>query len=112
MSSLKSSEKTKVILIKYFLKDIWVNTFKKSSRICSIFVSAWCTAWDSSVWSSGSDSDYFSMLDKRCCKMAESFCWACFKVCNLDLRVLTSECSFGMVTEVLDFFLLRIFVRS
>jgi hypothetical protein len=37
---LKSSEKTKVILIKYFLKDIWVNTFKKSSRICSIFVSA------------------------------------------------------------------------
>jgi len=40
LSSLKSSEKTKVILIKYFLEDIWVNTFKKSSRICSMFVSA------------------------------------------------------------------------
>jgi hypothetical protein len=40
LSSLKSSEKTKVILIKYFLEDIWVNTFKKSSGICSMFVSA------------------------------------------------------------------------
>jgi hypothetical protein len=38
--NLKSSEKTEVILIKYFLEDIWVNTFKKSSGICSIFVSA------------------------------------------------------------------------
>jgi hypothetical protein len=24
-------------LIKYFLEDIWVNTFKKSSGICSMF---------------------------------------------------------------------------
>jgi hypothetical protein len=40
VSNLKSSEKTKVILIKYFLEDIWVNIFKKSSRICSMFVSA------------------------------------------------------------------------
>jgi hypothetical protein len=40
VSSLKSSEKTKVILIKYFLEVIWVNTFKKSSGICSMFVSA------------------------------------------------------------------------
>jgi hypothetical protein len=39
-SNLKSSEKTKVILIKYFLEDIWVNTFKKSSGIYSMFVSA------------------------------------------------------------------------
>ena len=38
-SSLKSSEKIRVILIKYFLEDICVNTFRKSSRICSIFVS-------------------------------------------------------------------------
>jgi len=37
VSSLKLSEKTKVILIKYFLEDIWVNTFKKSSGICSMF---------------------------------------------------------------------------
>jgi len=44
--------------------------------------------------------------------MAESFCWACFKVCNSDLRVLISECNSGMVAVVLDFFLLRIFVRS
>jgi len=35
--------------------------------------------------------------------MVESFCWACFKVCNSDLRVLISECNSGMVTVVLDF---------
>ena len=40
VSNLKSSEKTKVILIKYFLEDIWVNTFKKLSGMCSMFVSA------------------------------------------------------------------------
>ena len=39
MSNLKSSEKTKEIFINYFLEDIWVNTFKKSSGICSMFVS-------------------------------------------------------------------------
>jgi hypothetical protein len=39
VSSLKSSEKTRIILIKYFLEDIWVSMFKKSSGICSIFVS-------------------------------------------------------------------------
>jgi len=39
VSSLKSSEKISVILIKYFLEDICVNTFRKSSGICSIFVS-------------------------------------------------------------------------
>jgi len=66
------------------------------------------------VRSSNSDSvsDWLSILDRRFCNMAESFCWACFKVCNLDLRVLISKCNFGMVTVVLDFFLLRIFVRS
>jgi hypothetical protein len=31
--SLKSSEKISVILIKYFLEDICVNTFRKSSGI-------------------------------------------------------------------------------
>jgi hypothetical protein len=41
VSNLKSYEKTRVILIKYFLKDIWVSTFKKLSGICSIFVSVW-----------------------------------------------------------------------
>ena len=40
VSSLKLSEKNKVILIKYFLEDIWVNTFKKLSGICSMFVNA------------------------------------------------------------------------
>jgi hypothetical protein len=44
--------------------------------------------------------------------MAESFYWGCFKVCNSDLRVLISECNSGMVTVVLNFFLLRIFIRS
>ena len=40
-SSLKSSEKISVILIKYFFEDICVNTFRKSSETCSIFVSVW-----------------------------------------------------------------------
>jgi len=44
--------------------------------------------------------------------MAESFCWACLRVCNSDLRVCNSECNSGMVTVVLDFFFPRIFVRS
>jgi hypothetical protein len=44
VSSLKSSEKINVILINYFLKDICVNTFRKSSGICSIFVSVWGNA--------------------------------------------------------------------
>ena len=113
VSSLKSFEKIRVILIKYFLKDICVNTFRKSSRICSTFVSVWGNTWDSMVWSSKSDSilDWLSILDRRCCNMAESFCWACFKVCNLVLRVLISKCNSGMVIVVLNNFLLRIFVR-
>ena len=72
VSSLKSSEKTRVILIKYFLEDIWVSMFKKSSGICSIFVSVCGNAWDSMVWSSV--SDWLSILDRRCCNMVESFC--------------------------------------
>jgi hypothetical protein len=44
VSSLKSSEKIRVILIKYFFEDICVNTFRKSSGICSIFVSVWDNA--------------------------------------------------------------------
>jgi hypothetical protein len=57
-------------------------------------------------------SDWVAILDRISCKMAESFCLACFRVCKSDLRVLISECNSGMVTEVLDSFLLRIFVRS
>jgi hypothetical protein len=96
------------------LEDIWVNTFKKLSGICSMFVSAWGNIWDSMFWSSGSDSvsDWLSVLGRRCCNMAKSFCWACFRVCNSDLRVLILECNSRIVTVVLDFFLLRIFVRS
>jgi len=114
VSSWKSSEKTRVILIKYFLEDIWVSTFKKSFEICSIFVSVCGNAWDSMVWSSVSDtvSDWLSILDRKCCSMAESFCWACLRACNSNLRVFISECNSGMVTVVLDFFLPRIFVRS
>jgi hypothetical protein len=44
VSSLKSFEKIRVILIKYFFEDICVNTFRKSSGICSIFVSVWGNA--------------------------------------------------------------------
>jgi hypothetical protein len=96
------------------LEDIWVNTFKKSSGICSIFVSAWGNVWGSMVWSLGSDSvsDWLLILKRRCCNMAESFYWAFFRDCNSDLRVLISECNSGTVTVVLDFLLLRIFVRS
>ena len=72
VSSLKSSEKTRWILIKYFLKDICVSTFKKSSGICSILVSVCGNAWDSMVWSSV--SNWLSILDRRCCNMVESFC--------------------------------------
>ena len=39
VSSLKSFEKIRVILFKYFLEDICVNTFRKSFGICLIFVS-------------------------------------------------------------------------
>jgi hypothetical protein len=114
VSNLKSYEKTRVILIRYFFEDIWVKTFKKSSGMCLMFVSAWCSAWDSMVWSSDSDSvsDWLSILDRRCCRMAEAFCWACFRVCNSDLRVFISYCNSGMVAEVLDLFRLRIFIRS
>ena len=49
VSSLKSSEKIRVMLIKYFLEDICVNTFRKSSGICSIFVSVCGNAWVSMV---------------------------------------------------------------
>jgi hypothetical protein len=63
-------------LIKYFFEDICVNTFRKLSGICSMFISVWVNAWDSMAWSSGSDSvsDWLSILDRRCCNMAESFC--------------------------------------
>jgi len=44
VSNLKSSEKIRVILIKYFFEDICVNTFRKSSGICSMFVSVWGNA--------------------------------------------------------------------
>jgi len=44
VSSLKSSEKIRVILIKYFFEDICVNTLRKSSGICSMFVSVWGNA--------------------------------------------------------------------
>jgi len=44
VSSLKSSEKIRVILIKYFFENICVNTFRKSSGICSMFVSVWGNA--------------------------------------------------------------------
>jgi hypothetical protein len=76
VSSLKSSKKTRWILIKYFLEDIWVSTFKKSSGICSILVSVCGNTWDSMVWFSVSDSvsDWLSILDRRCCNMVESFC--------------------------------------
>jgi hypothetical protein len=45
--------------------------------------------------------------------MAESFCWACLKVYNSNLRILISDCNYRIVAMGLDFFfLLRIFVRS
>jgi hypothetical protein len=44
VSNLKSSKKIRVILIKYFFEDICVNTLRKSSGICSIFVSVWGNA--------------------------------------------------------------------
>lgn len=114
VSSLKSFEKTKDILIKYCFEDIWVRTCKKSSKICSMIVSARCNTWDSRVWSSVSDLvvDWFLILDRRYFRIAESFCWACLRVCNSDLRVLISDCNSRIVVVILDFFLLRILVRS
>ena len=45
--------------------------------------------------------------------MAESFCWACLRVCNSNLKILISDYNYGIVAMGLDFFfLLRIFVRS
>jgi len=44
VSSLKSSGKIRVILIKYFFEDIYVNTFRRSSGICLMFVSVWGNA--------------------------------------------------------------------
>ena len=45
--------------------------------------------------------------------MAESFCWACLRVCNSDLRVLIYDYNSRIVAIGLHFFfLLRIFVRS